>query len=148
MTDGQTRGALHGTAKPIIPYSQILPKWGLKLPSHEAVYISYSNPVLYPPNLSSPSTLFPETWVSYQPTLYVQPFVNSSFLYWTQKCPTLEDTAFPATVSSDDCWLYFFFSPSSWPFQNVCSSFFLKIPSISEGYDIKQCPSPYFILNL
>lgn len=109
-----------------------------------SVHLPLSNPIFHfvtqsytPCNLSNPPTLLPKTWASHQLTLYVQPFVESSFLYLAEKWLTPGDSAFPVTPSSSGCFLSYFFHPSSlWPFLNILSSFFPKTPSIFEDYVI------------
>lgn len=65
-----------------VPHSQILPMWCLNMLSQEALYISHSNPVLYPTDPTNSSIWFPKTWVSHhQFTLYVLPLLKSSFPY-------------------------------------------------------------------
>lgn len=105
--------------------------------SHEILYIFHFLTQSYTLcNLSNPPTLLPKTWASHQFTLYVQPFVESSFLYLAQKWLTPGDSAFPVTLSSSGCFLSYFFHPSLWPFLNILSSFFSQIPSIFEDYGI------------
>lgn len=107
------------------------------------MHISYSNPVLYPSQPLKPFNFVP--WSSSQISSTYPPHSACCKLLillfiLTQKCPTTEDTAFPGLFQV--MIVCFFFSSPSWLFQNIHSSFFLKIPSIFEDY-IKQCHSSY-----
>lgn len=104
--------------EPSIPYSWILPKWGLNLHSHEAMYISYSSTILYPSQPCQPFNFVP--WNSSQlsstyPSHSACCKVFILLFILTQKCPTTGDTAFPATLSSNDCPFLFFISFMTFP---------------------------------